>query len=75
MRYDGLLEDFNNLRQTQAYAVGKVVDEAQNYIEYLEAKEDMLEKMIAYLNENANNEKITKDQLLDGFGNFLVETK
>ena len=75
MRYDGLLEDFNNLRQTQAYAVGKVVDEAQNYIEYLEAKEDMLEKMIAYLNENANNEKITKDQLLDGFGNFFVETK
>ena len=32
MKYEGLLEDFDNIRETQPYAVGKVIDEAQKYI-------------------------------------------
>jgi len=51
MQYDGLFEDFNNIRSTQSYAVGKVIDEAQNYIEYLEGKEQTLEKLVAYFNQ------------------------
>jgi len=51
MNYEGLFEDFNNIRSTQPYAVGKVVDEAQNYIEYLEGKESTLNKLVDYFNE------------------------
>jgi len=50
MRYTGLFEDFENVRTTQPYIVGKIVDEAQNYIEYLEGKEDTLERLIEYFN-------------------------
>ena len=51
MNYEGLQTDFDNIRSTQPYAVGKVVDEAQNYIEYLEGKESTLNKLVDYFNE------------------------
>jgi hypothetical protein len=51
MKYEGLFEDFNNIRSTQPYAVGKVVDEAQNYIEYLEGKEETLNRLVDYFNQ------------------------
>ena len=51
MNYEGLFEDFNNIRSTQPYAVGKVVDEAQNYIEYLEGKENTLNQLVDYFNQ------------------------
>jgi hypothetical protein len=51
MRYTGLFEDFENVRTTQPYILGKIVDEAQNYIQYLEGKEDTLNEVVAYLNE------------------------
>lgn len=66
MRYDGLLEDFDNLRSTQSYAVGKVVDEAQNYIEYLEGKEDALNKVVDYLNQlDESNGFESKKEIMD----------
>jgi hypothetical protein len=51
MNYQGLFEDFNNVRETQPYAVGKVIDEAQNYIEYLEGKENTLNQLVDYFNQ------------------------
>ena len=51
MNYEGLFEDFNNIRSTQPYVIGKVIDEAQNYIEYLEGKESTLNKLVDYFNE------------------------
>jgi hypothetical protein len=51
MNYEGLFEDFNNIRSTQPYAVGKVIDEAQNYIEYLEGKENTLNQLVDYFNQ------------------------
>lgn len=51
MKYEGLFEDFNNIRSTQPYAVGKLVDEAQNYIEYLEGKEETLNRLVDYFNQ------------------------
>jgi hypothetical protein len=51
MNYQGLFEDFNNIRSTQPYAVGKVIDEAQNYIEYLEGKENTLNQLVDYFNQ------------------------
>ena len=66
MNYEGLQTDFDNIRSTQPYAVGKVVDEAQNYIEYLEGKEATLNKLVAYLNELDESKKIeTKKEILD----------
>lgn len=72
MKYQGLREDFGNIRETQAYAVCKVVDEAEKYIEYLEGKEALLEGIISYLNqldESKNTE--TKQEILDGFAKIL----
>jgi len=66
MRYDGLLEDFDNLRSTQSYAVGKVVDEAQNYIEYLEGKEDVLNTLVDYFNQLDESKGFeSKKEILD----------
>jgi hypothetical protein len=66
MRYDGLFEDFNNVRETQTYAVGKVVDEAQNYIEYLEGKEDVLNKLVDYFNQLDESKGFeSKKEILD----------
>ena len=66
MKYDGLLTDFNNIRETQNYAVGKVVDEAQNYIEYLEGREDLLNGILKYLEElDASDKTETKQEILD----------
>jgi len=65
MRYTGLFEDFDNIRETQSYTVCKIIDEAQNYIEYLEAKEDTLERVVAYLNElDASPLNETKAEIL-----------
>jgi len=75
MKYQGLSEDFSNIRQTQTYAVGKVIDEAEKYIEYLEGKEELLEKMITYLNESADDKTIDKSKMLDGFSKFLTVTE
>ena len=72
MRYTGLFEDFENVRTTQPYILGKIVDEAQNYIEYLEGKEDKLERLIDYLNrldESPLNE--TKAEILDHLATLL----
>jgi hypothetical protein len=66
MNYEGLETDFNNIRQTQPYVVGKVIDEAQNYIEYLEGKEDVLNKVVEYLNElDVSTKNETKKEILD----------
>jgi len=66
MNYEGLHTDFDNIRQTQPYVVGKVIDEAQNYIEYLESKEETLNKVVAYLNELDESTKAeTKKEILD----------
>jgi len=66
MNYEGLQTDFDNIRQTQPYVIGKVIDEAQNYIEYLEGKEETLNKVVAYLNELDESKKIeTKKEILD----------
>jgi hypothetical protein len=65
MRYTGLFEDFDNIRETQTYVVCKIIDEAQNYIEHLEAKEDTLESVVAYLNElDASPKSETKAEIL-----------
>jgi len=65
MRYTGLFEDFENVRTTQPYIVGKIVDEAQNYIEYLEGKEDTLERLIEYFNQLDESTKTeTKAEIL-----------
>ena len=66
MNYEGLQTDFDNIRQTQPYVIGKVIDEAQNYIEYHEGKEETLNKVVAYLNELDESKKIeTKKEILD----------
>ena len=51
MEYTELEQDFNNLRATQPYIVGKVIDEAQNYIEFLESKQEVLNNVCVLLNE------------------------
>jgi len=72
MKYQGLHEDFGNIRETQAYAVCKVVDEAQKYIEYLETKEELLENLIGYLNELDESKKNeTKQEILEAIGKIL----
>lgn len=66
MRYTGLFEDFNNIRSTQSYAVGKVIDESQNYIEYLETKEDTLNKLVDYFNQlDESKGSESKQDILD----------
>ena len=66
MNYEGLQTDFDNIRSTQPYAVGKVVDEAQNYIEYLEGKEATLNKLVDYFNELDESKGFeSKKEILD----------
>ena len=66
MKYEGLLEDFDNIRETQPYAVGKVIDEAQNYIEYLEGKEETLNKLVDYFNQLDESKGFeSKKEILD----------
>jgi len=66
MNYQGLFEDFNNIRSTQPYAVGKVIDEAQNYIEYLEGKENTLNQLVDYFNQlDESNGFESKSDILD----------
>jgi len=66
MNYEGLQTDFDNIRSTQPYAVGKVVDEAQNYIEYLEGKESTLNKLVDYFNELDESKGFeSKKEILD----------
>lgn len=72
MRYEGLFEDFENIRTTQNYVVGKIVDEAQNYIEYLEGKEDSLERVVEYLNRLDESTKMeTKAEILAQLATLL----
>lgn len=74
MKYEGLFEDFNNVRTTQAYAVGKVIDEAQNYIEYLEGREDVLNNILNYLDEiDGNNKFESKKEILEAILKFIPE--
>jgi hypothetical protein len=76
MKYVELFEDFENVRETQQYAVGKVIDEAQNYIEFLEDKYDAFERLVAYLNKlDESKETETKAQILVGFLEALGEMK
>jgi len=66
MKYDGLLTDFNNIRETQVYAVGKVIDEAENYITYLEKRDDTLSNILKYLDElDSSGKTETKQEILD----------
>ena len=66
MKYEGLLEDFDNIRETQPYAVGKVIDEAQKYIEFLEGKQDTFNKLVDYFNElDESDTNETKKEILD----------
>jgi len=74
MKYEGLFEDFNNVRQTQVYAVGKVIDEAQNYIEYLEGREDVLKSVLQYLDQLDESGKTeTKQEILDSIFKLLPQ--
>lgn len=76
MKYVELFEDFENVRETQTYAVGKVIDEAQNYIEFLEDKYDGFERLVAYLNKlDESKENETKAQIMAGFLEALGEMK
>ena len=66
MNYEGLFEDFNNIRSTQPYVIGKVIDEAQNYIEYLEGKEETLNKLVDYFNQLDESKGFeSKKEILD----------
>jgi len=66
MNYEGLQTDFDNIRQTQPYVIGKVIDEAQNYIEYLEGKESTLNKLVDYFNELDESKGFeSKKEILD----------
>lgn len=66
MKHPGLTEDFGNIRETQVYAVGKVIDEAEKYILFLEGKEDALNNVVAYLNQlDATGKNETKAEILD----------
>jgi hypothetical protein len=72
MKYVELFQDF----ETQPYAVGKVIDEAQNYIEFLEGKFEAFERIIAHLNKlDESKENETKAQILAGFLEALGEVK
>lgn len=74
MKYEGLFEDFNNIRETQVYAVGTVIDEAQKYIEYLEGREEVLDGILQYLDfldESGKNE--TKQEILEGIFKLLPQ--
>ena len=74
MQHTGLNEDFENIRTTQTYAVGKVIDEAQNYIDFLEGKLNAFEALCAYLNtldDSKLNE--TKAEILAGAMKVLSE--
>ena len=72
MNYEGLFEDFNNIRSTQPYAVGKVVDEAQNYIEYLEGKENTLNQLVEYFNALDESKGFeSKKDILDKISTIL----
>lgn len=74
MQYTELQQDFDNLRATQTYIVGKVVDEAQNYIEFLEHKNAAFESLLAYLNK-LDESKLTetKTEILEGALKLLAE--
>ena len=72
MKYEGLAEDFENIRATQEYGVRKVVDEAQKYIEHLEGKEQLLENLLVYINEiNDSLKNETKQEILEGLKKIL----
>ena len=74
MKYEGLFEDFNNVRETQVYAVGKVIDEAQNYIEYLEGREDTLNSILQYLDQvDGSGKTETKQEILDGIFQLIPQ--
>lgn len=71
-KYEGLATDFDNIRETQPYTVGKVIDEAEKYIVYLEGKENLLEQMITYLNTVSGDSTVDKAKMVDGFSKFLT---
>ena len=72
MKYEGLAQDFENIRETQEYAVRKVIDEAQKYIEHLEGKEDLLENLLVFINEiNDSFKNETKQEILEGLKKIL----
>ena len=72
MKYEGLAQDFENIRETQQYAVRKVVDEAQKYIEFLEGKENLLENLLVFINEiNDSLKTETKQEILEGLKKIL----
>lgn len=65
MKYQELEEDFDNIRSTQSYVVGSVIDEAQRYISHLEGKEDLLENLVKYLNTLVDSNKSRVEILAD----------
>ena len=66
MEYVELLTDFENIRETQPYAVGKVIDEAQTYIEYLEGREGVLNNILQYLDTlDSSGLAETKQEILE----------
>lgn len=72
MNYEGLFEDFNNIRATQPYLIGRVIDEAQNYIEYLEGKENTLNRLVDYFNQLDESMGFeTKKEILETISNIL----
>ena len=74
MKYEGLVEDFDNIRETQNYAVGKVVDEAQKYIEYLEKRDETLDNILKYLDEvDSSGKNETKQDILNGIFNLIPQ--
>ena len=74
MRYEGLIEDFSNIRETQPYVVGKVMDEAQKYIEYLEGRDDVLNSILKFLDDiDSSGKTETKQEILDGVFKLIPE--
>lgn len=63
-----LQTDFDNIREEESYHIGKVIDNAEEYIHFLEQKQRILENAIDYLNkidDSGKNE--TKEEILTGF--------
>lgn len=72
MQYQGLLEDFNNIRVTQDYVVVNIINEAQNYIEHLEEKQALLENLLGYINKlNDSLANESKQEILENLKKIL----
>lgn len=73
MLHEGLVTDFNNIRSTESYVIGAVINEAENYIHFLEdqkAKYDAIAEHLNLLSESKLTE--TKAEILASLDKFFV---